>query len=143
MMFFGQTAQSQMILGAKGTFSQVFRLRYKKQSFKVFAVFTTCPACCHIPPDKRHHGNIDIGNIIQYESVSTCSVIPIDAIFLFSSNSLCFSLSLACTPQVSSHCLSFPSANLFFPPFEDLTVAFLLPCVKIIKQNVRANISLD
>lgn len=42
-MFCEQTAQSQMILGIKGTFSQVFSI--EKKSFKVYAVFSTCLAC--------------------------------------------------------------------------------------------------
>ena len=107
-------------------------------------MFPTCLARCHIPPNTRHQGNIGIRNTIQSENVSTCSVIPVWCHFyLFLKWNIHLSLSLACTSQVSSHCLSLPSANLFFPPFEDFTGSFPLQCVKIIKEKARASTSLD
>lgn len=86
----------------------------------------------------RFQGNISIGSsrwiAIPYENMFTCSIKPID-VLIFSSIKVCFSLLLLLLRSFTL--LVLPSANLFFPPFDGFTVSFLLPCAKIVKEEVR------
>lgn len=123
-----------MILGVKGTFSQVFRLE-KKKLWGIQCFPLVLHVCCitHM----RFQGNINIGSPrwipILYENMFKCSIKPTDAVFIFSSIKVCFSLSCGHYSGLFP-LLVLPLANLFFPPFDDFTVSFLLPCVKIVKE---------
>lgn len=98
-------------------------------------------------------GKYNYWKYVQYENVSTCSFIHTHVIFLFFfplKYSLCFSFpqveSLLLAPFRCSLPIAFPflQQSLFFPPLEDFTVSFRIPCAKIInKEEVWANVSLD
>lgn len=93
---------------------------------------------------KKFQGTINMESsrwtAIPYENMSTSSVKPIDAVFIFSSVKVCFSLSYWHFSGLFPLLVP-PSANLFFPPFDGFTVSFLLPSVKIVKEEVRPALS--
>lgn len=88
----------------------------------------------------RFQGNINIRSsrwiAIPHENMSPCSVIAIDVVLIFSLIKVCFPLSRQLFSGLFP-LLFLPSANLFFPPSDGFTVSFLLPCVKIVKEEVR------
>lgn len=88
----------------------------------------------------RFQGNINIRSsrwiAIPHENMSPCSIIAIDVVLIFSSIKVCFPLSHWHFSGLFP-LLFLPSANLFFPPSDGFTVSFLLPCVKIVKEEVR------
>lgn len=116
----------------------------------MFALFTTCLACCHTSPNTKLQGNVITGNMIQYENVSTCSFLQTHVIFSIFSPSdtasaslfLRWSLFLLPAPLRCSPPTAFNKT--FFPLLEDFTVSFCIPCAEIInKEEVWAKVSLD